>query len=457
MIDMRKIFHTLLASLAVVGTYTACTPEVDDVFDKSSAERVKEALTKNQQILVSAPNGWRMAMYGNKDFGGYNVFLKFAADNTVEVASEKTVDTEAETQAKIDSSANVRQTSHYKLEQSGGIILSFDEYNRLFHYFSDPVNPDGYGTRGKGFEADLEYRILSASADSVVLSGKKHGNKLIMLPVADGTNISQYMKDALNVEAAMLNANFKISVDTLEYPVQVTGRNMKIVTTTETGDRLDVKCPFVVTTQGYEFYETVTLAGHQLKGFKYVAGQDEYLALNDESVKLSKVYPPINEQFVSTVWFTSFSNLGSFGQSYWNYLNTSLMPIINGSYPGTLDYCYFGIEDGKFGLWYMIINYWGLNGFDYKLIGEDEITLTYNSKKNDYNADTFTGSGFLYAAAYIVAPFGCDQQGKPVSRTFKITTDNQKNPTWVVLTDKDNPDNTIRLTAAEISGDLFNK
>ena len=171
MIDMRKIFHTLLASLAVVGTYTACTPEVDDVFDKSSAERVKEALTKNQQILVSAPNGWRMAMYGNRDFGGYNVFLKFAADNTVEVASEMTVDTEAETQAEIDSSANVRQTSHYKLEQSGGIILSFDEYNRLFHYFSDPVNPDGFGARGKGFEADLEYRILSASADSVVLSG----------------------------------------------------------------------------------------------------------------------------------------------------------------------------------------------------------------------------------------------------------------------------------------------
>ena len=57
---MRKFFSLLLAAIATAGIYTSCTPEVDDVFDKSSAERISDALAADKQILVSAANGWRM-------------------------------------------------------------------------------------------------------------------------------------------------------------------------------------------------------------------------------------------------------------------------------------------------------------------------------------------------------------------------------------------------------------
>ena len=116
---MRKFFSLLLAAIATAGIYTSCTPEVDDVFDKSSAERISDALAADKQILVSAANGWRMEIYGNTDFGGYNLFLKFANDNTVEVASETTYD------PATGEGADVRVTSHYKLEQSAGAVLSF--------------------------------------------------------------------------------------------------------------------------------------------------------------------------------------------------------------------------------------------------------------------------------------------------------------------------------------------
>ena len=141
---MRKALKLLLASVAVVTLYTACTPEVDDAFDKSSAQRIAETLKADQQILVSAPNGWRMAIYGNTDFGGYNLFFKFAADNTVEVANEIAYNPEDV------STAQIRETSHYSLQQSAGAILSFDTYNSLFHFFSDPVNPS-MGNTGKGY------------------------------------------------------------------------------------------------------------------------------------------------------------------------------------------------------------------------------------------------------------------------------------------------------------------
>ena len=243
-----------------------------------------------------------------------------------------------------------------------------------------------------------------------------------------------------------------------EYPATLSYRNLKITTTNEAGERKDVKCPFTVTPEGYEFYEPVTIDGQQLKGFKYVPASLDYPEFSNGDIKLTAIVPPINEQFINNVWYTSMSNLGAFGQMYWGYCNTNLMPVVNGSgYDGTLDYCYFGLEDGEFGLWYMIIGYWGLNGFDYELVGEDQITLVYNPKKNKYNADVFTGSNWLYLAAYFSAPFGNDQKATPVARTFKIETDNLKNPSWVTLTDVNNPDNVIHMTAAEIYGDLFNK
>lgn len=448
---MRKALKLLLASMAVVTSYTACTPEVDDAFDNSSAQRIAETLKNDQQILVSAPNGWRMAIYGNTDFGGYNLFFKFAADNTVEVANEIAYNPEDV------STAQVRETSHYSLQQSAGAILSFDTYNSLFHFFSDPVNPS-MGNTGKGFEADLEYRIMSACADSVVLKGKKHNKKLVLLPVQQGVDVSKYIVDVKTIETDMLCANFKLTIGSKEYPATLSYRNLKITTTNEAGERKDVKCPFTVTPEGYEFYEPVTIDGQQLKGFKYVPASLDYPEFSNGDIKLTAIVPPINEQFINNVWYTSMSNLGAFGQMYWGYCNTNLMPVVNGSgYDGTLDYCYFGLEDGEFGLWYMIIGYWGLNGFDYELVGEDQITLVYNPKKNKYNADVFTGSNWLYLAAYFSAPFGNDQTATPVARTFKIETDNLKNPSWVTLTDVNNPDNVIHMTAAEIYGDLFNK
>lgn len=440
---MRKFFSLLLAAIATAGIYTSCTPEVDDVFDKSSAERISDALAADKQILVSAANGWRMEIYGNTDFGGYNLFLKFANDNTVEVASETTYD------PATGEGADVRKTSHYKLEQSAGAVLSFDEYNELFHFFSDPANPAGMGTNGKGFEADLEFRILSASPDSVVMKGKKHNKKIVLLPL-ENSDVTKTIKDIANVKAEMESGNYTVTVGDKTYPAMLSYRNLTIVTTNEDGERLDVRAPFCVTTQGYKLYEPVTIDGHTLTGFQYVPNSLEYPDYKDSSVKLTAIVPPLNQQFVNSVWYPTFSELGSFGQLYWGYMQENVLPVINGAgYPGGLDYFYFGFEDGQFGAWYKIIGYWGLNCFDYQLIGEDEITLVYN-KVDAYNGTTFIGSGFLNVAAYLVAPFGCEADATPTARTFKMTTDNIKNPSWILLTDKDDPNNTIKMYASEI-------
>ena len=151
---MKKFNIFLVLTLLL----SACTYRIDDVFDQSSAIRVREEIARTGEILAGAQNGWVMEYYAATKYGGYNILCKFNEDNTVAVQSE------------IFGEKVV--TSHYKVDQSQGVVLSFDEYNEIFHYFSTPANPDGIGTNGEGMLGDFEFRVLSVSAEEILLEGK---------------------------------------------------------------------------------------------------------------------------------------------------------------------------------------------------------------------------------------------------------------------------------------------
>ena len=181
---MKRINY-LFALLATVLAFSACTSEVDNYFDKSASERASEAVSNAKQALLAAPNGWRMEYYGDMTYGGYNILCKFSGDE-VTVAAEKMGKKQ---EAGFDSNGNlVTATSHYTVDQSQGVVLSFDGYNSVFHYFSDPKNVDGIGTAGEGLYGDFEFRVMSVSADKIVLQGRKHGNKIIMYAMDSNTS-----------------------------------------------------------------------------------------------------------------------------------------------------------------------------------------------------------------------------------------------------------------------------
>ena len=437
---MKKILN-ILVILALTVVYSSCKNEVDDVFDKSSALRMQEALKNYKEVLVAPTNGWLMAYYGNTDYGGYNMLVKFNEDNTVKVASEIY-------------GTGVTQTSHYKMEQSAGVVLSFDEYNSIFHYFSDPANPDGIGAKGKGMEGDLEFRIVSATAEKIVMTGKKHGATIVMTPI--GTDWDEYLNQVGEVDENMKCANYQLIIGDNSYNATLSYRNLTINTIDENGEAAEIEAPFIVTTEGIAFYKEVNINGTALNGFKNVEGGLEYPEINNSSIILKAIVPPINQQFVNNLWATSFSNLGEFGQYYWAYMRDNVLPTINQYYAGTVTYYYFGKYSSYFGSVYSLVGYRGVNSFDYELIDEDMISLTYNSTGGTANGRTFAGSGFLYAASFLNCPFGATYQGVPVTRTFKVTTDNIKNPTEIILTDVNQPANTIRLTSNDISNPLIN-
>lgn len=123
---MKKIYYLFCLAVAVMAA--ACTHEEEDLFSKSSAERAGEAIVEVKDVLANATNGWVLEYYpqSQMSYGGYNVLAKFDREGNVKMASDIAKPTES-------------ATSLYSVKQSGGVMLTFDTYNEIFHLFSDPA------------------------------------------------------------------------------------------------------------------------------------------------------------------------------------------------------------------------------------------------------------------------------------------------------------------------------
>lgn len=174
---MKNIIHKSLLVLSVLSLFS-CVGEENDLFDKSSAERLNDAQSQYTQNLYNAPNGWLMQYFATKDSPGYNFVMKFDKSGAVTVA------------------ANNEYSKGYKTEESlfevitdNGPVLSFNSYNTLFHQFSNP-DPDGSGLLG-----DYEFIVMSMDNQSgkASLKGKKRGTSIEMYELPEGLSWESYL------------------------------------------------------------------------------------------------------------------------------------------------------------------------------------------------------------------------------------------------------------------------
>ena len=442
---MKKIH--LLMTVVVLSLLTSCLKDQEDIFDKTSSMRAEEAIAADYKILASAEHGWLMKYYPSpyQTYGGYNVFLKFTEDGKVTVASDIVA-------------SNKTAESFYKVTQSAGVVLSFDTYNEIFHLFSDPSAPLRLGETGKGMEGDYDFEFISASEQKIVLKGKKTGNYATLTPMRSD-NWAAYIDSVKVVEENMNFPHYTMKVDTTDVVIFKTYRNLELYYLVDSTETV-VNVPFVVTPEGMEFYEPVTINGQQISGFKYAEDTFDFASIDNANIMLNGIVPPINETFVGDLWATSLSNIGEFGKPYWENVRDNIMPLLG----ETLNYFYFGKNDSYWGVTFNSGGYGGVIGFQYQLVGEDEIKLVYYANGNYSNGDWYMSpqkdTNGLVPLYGLIVPLGCspdvDAKGLvvPVVRTFKLTCDNAKSPSWVLLTDVDNPNNVIRFVNQSL--DPFN-
>ncbi len=422
---MKHIAKFLVLLLAVIF-YTGCTPEEKDLFGDSSANRLTTTLQAEKTLLCAPKNGWIMEYYpsSTQQYGGYNMWASFSADGSVKVMSE------------IYGTGAVK-TSLYSLKQSAGAVLSFDTFNDVMHYFSDPANPDGIGAAGKGMEGDFEFTVLKAKADSVVLKGKKTGAVILMKALADSQSGSDYIASVIAADKQMTCLTYSYEVNGKSIPVTVNYRNLSF-TYLEGGSQVTKSVPYIVTPTGYKLYSPLTIEGITVQELTYKqSGASEFFEpTNGAAAKLVTVIHPLSDQLVSNNWYFTYSGLGAYGKAYWDYTKTNGLDVIGEE----LYYAYLGKSStGAYGFNFSSYDgatFWkGVLTYGYTMLADNQVKFTL--KGYDSNGQYYYSN---VKFNYLINPVGTT-----AGKTFTITTDNIKNPKWMKLTDNANPTNTITL------------
>lgn len=433
---MNKWIYIL--TLAVFFSTQACVDDIDDAFDLPASTRMTAALQEARDILISAPNGWLLEYYSAPgEVGGYTLLLAFKADGTVTIAGESEL-----ADCGITDSVPLRSTSLYQLKSDTGPTLTFDTYNSIFHIFSDP-NPDGIGLSG-----DYEYTIEKATADEILLQGKKSNVKLALRKFPADTDWDTYLTD-INILV-----NKAVAPD---YTMNLEGQSIKIVQENsygrtflfqnEIGEDLG-STSYIYTSTGIKFYEPVTLDGKTMQNFDYNADKEAFVC-TDEGIQaeIQLVFIPVNEYFTAYPgrWFFNSKLMSGIMLNTWNQ-GCQILTQKTGEkmYAAFLEYS--PSDDMAFFNFICASDGTSANGLlsvIYSTVPdtENQILIEFEGRANQTGIVYYQNYGMNYLIAGITG-WGLEMD----YRHYSIEADNPRLPRKLVFTEVDDPSNQFTLT-----------
>ena len=256
----KAIYKALLAACLVL-TFASCTKDEEQIFDKSAAVRMKEALINAKNILTAAPNGWVMYYYpeGDQIYGGYVHVMKFTEAGEVTVWSEL---------------FNNSYTSIFDMLPDDGPVLSFDTNNFAFHYWATPSGSgkNQYGESGlyQAYKGDFEFMIMKATADEVILNGKRTRNKIHMYPISETPDEFMAKIDHMNEQLFVSSFNGTIGNDAVNLYLSLGNRQAKFTLPeqlNEDGEPLKVSVAYSITDRGISLYKPIKVGSNTISEF----------------------------------------------------------------------------------------------------------------------------------------------------------------------------------------------
>lgn len=406
---MKKTYRLLFALTALVFT-ASCTPEVKDAFDKPSPDRIAEAISETKDILTAAPNGWKMAYQGSGGFGGFNILCRFDKEDNVFCEEE---------------SDHAKATSHYTVQQGQGVLLSFDSFNAALHKYSDPVgkiNGKSVGKDGKGFQGDFEFRVMSCTKDSIVLEGRKHGDRVVMTPMPEDLTWDSFFTQIATVASGMSSERYNIIIDKDTLPARM---NLHTLHTTDKNGKA-VAIPFIYTPQGIEVLKSDSLNGRKLTAFTY-STDDKWVDPDDKSVMLSPRDITPLEAFFSDNWTinvgyssTAEMNVWKAAAAYAASKNMEIVTVFFSTTPGFLSLSSYVGDD------------WGNLRTLYSTSGKNQITIKGFRPNPKGTANERNGAVYYnqYKLKDIANTFLVNGQ----ATDYTLSIDDPKHPLWLRMT-----------------------
>jgi hypothetical protein len=251
---MKRIIYLLITVFVV----QSCVHEEENIFGISAAERMQKTIAEHKTLLASAENGWIADYYPEKNhsIGGYAMFMKFNADGTVAVSCE--IETNAP--------AHTADTSQYEVLAEQGPILSFATYNRVMHYFSEPLGSSDVDGRS----GDYEFVFMEVvSPNEIHLKGKKQNNKLVLRRNVNNIAPEDYYADVAKIEEDAIQFGlFRFLVEgKVIDSLGVSDRTME-------GNVIDIA--YTHTPEGIRLYEPLTVDGVTMQNFRWNTDAGRY-------------------------------------------------------------------------------------------------------------------------------------------------------------------------------------
>lgn len=423
---MKKLSNILLGLLSCMFILSACSPEEDNLFDDSSANRIEAAMKTYQDILVGASNGWLMEYYPNalKAYGGYNILVSFTEDGKIQASSD------------VYGSGKVAEST-YTLYQSTGAVLSVDTYNEVFHFFSDPDNPANVGQDGKGMEGDFEFTIMSASKDEIVLQGKKTKNKIVMTPLSDETVWDDYLNGVIGSEEKMSNA-YEYSVNGESYAITRSYRTFRF-SYEKDGEVVTQSYPYIQTVDGLKMYTPIELGGVAVYNLVF-DGSTNTLKSPDGNVVLTKSVTPPAQLFIENgPWFVTYAGLGdgSVSQQMAAAGCEAIKEAI-GAYPDVFAIGSYIYLDNALNI--ITGQGYGVMILETTKVSNDEVALTLTGSGDPFGVACWNAGG-----AYLFKTVAELRAAK----NWKVVPNDPEEPTMMTMTEVGNESNVIVVTNQE--------
>lgn len=246
-----------------------------DYFGQSAAERLDAAIKSDKQLLESASNGWKLIYYTGTEYtgGGYTYLCKFK-DGRATVAGDM-------------SDGYQTCTSSYDIISDQSAVLTFDTYNELMHKFATPTSSSIDGEQG-----DYEFLITKATTDSIILKGKKWGNKMVMTRMPENVAWEKFI-DSVNTVAKKVYYNNKVTVgkdsighiDIDDYTRRASYQSGK----------QKAEVAYYVSSKGVHFQSPITINGETVSDLTYNKETDNFDVVGTKAINIKGYEPPYYE------------------------------------------------------------------------------------------------------------------------------------------------------------------
>ncbi len=181
-----RILHTLVIALAALGA-ASCANDEKELFSLPAAERIDQVVKNDRTALESAPNGWKFDYFLGRDYSGPGVSMMVTFRNGKATMASDASDTA------------LFRTADYDVVKDQGPVLTFNTFLEPIHSLAG-----GMASFPEGRQGDYEFSILSTSADTIRLRGKKWGNDMLLTRNPVGLKQDSVIMGAIKMRENMI-------------------------------------------------------------------------------------------------------------------------------------------------------------------------------------------------------------------------------------------------------------